>query len=115
MKKLFLPLVLLLAGYYALFGGEYSHPDLLRIHGEQDRVEEELGDARAELLRLQARADSLEHDPEALERLARERFGLIREGELLYRFADVPDGEEEPFDEGEVGWDDPIDTAPPRR
>ena len=34
---------------------------------------------------LQRSADALEHDLRVQERVARERFGMIRRGELLYR------------------------------
>lgn len=51
---------------------------------EQVRLEQ----ARVEIQRLQARVDSLESDSATLERLARERYGLIRPGERLYRFVE---------------------------
>ena len=35
---------------------------------------------------MRAWADSLESDPATLERLARERYGMIKDGEVLYRF-----------------------------
>jgi cell division protein FtsB len=44
-------------------------------------------------------ADSLQNDPPTLERVARERFGMIKEGETLYRFA-VPEAEPEGEEEG---------------
>jgi cell division protein FtsB len=34
---------------------------------------------------LQHEATAIEQDPRAQERVARERFGMIRRGELLYR------------------------------
>ena len=37
---------------------------------------------------LRAREDSLQHDYATIERLARERYGLIRDGEKLYRFVE---------------------------
>ena len=37
---------------------------------------------------LHARADSLLTDSVTLERIAREQFGMIKDGETLYRFAD---------------------------
>jgi cell division protein FtsB len=40
--------------------------------------------------RLRSRRDSLLHDTATIERIARERYGLIRDGERLYRFADSP-------------------------
>jgi cell division protein FtsB len=35
---------------------------------------------------LEARADSLQSDSATIERIARERYGMIRPGERLYRF-----------------------------
>lgn len=88
LKKLVLPALLLLAGYYALFGGEYSYFELRRIRQAVERERTELAALRHELDSLRAWADSLEQDPRVLERLARERFGMIREGETLYRFVE---------------------------
>ncbi|MEX2467866.1 MAG: septum formation initiator family protein [Gemmatimonadota bacterium] len=87
LKRTVLPALLLLAVYYAVFGGEYSIFELrqARIDVEEARVE--LAELRERIDSLRARADSLENDPAALERIARERFGMIREGETLYRFA----------------------------
>jgi cell division protein FtsB len=78
--------VALIAGYFAFFGGEYGVIDSLRLQRERAREAERLAALKAQVDSLRARADSLQHDPEALERLARERYGLIKEGERLYRF-----------------------------
>lgn len=74
--------------YFALFGGEHGFFEVRRL--EQERASEyaRLHELQAELARLQARADSLEKDSAMLERVAREKFGLIRDGERLYRFVD---------------------------
>jgi cell division protein FtsB len=81
---------LLLAGaaYFALFGGEYSLLEVRRIRAERESERVRLEDVRAEVDRLEARVDSLEHDSATIERIARERWGLIRPGERLYRFAE---------------------------
>jgi cell division protein FtsB len=84
-----------LAAYYAVWGGEYSTFDLRRL--ESERAAEA---ARAERLEVEAdslrrRAKALESDPAALERLARERFGMIRPGEVLFRFVEVEPDEED--------------------
>jgi cell division protein FtsB len=39
-----------------------------------------------QLEELRSRADSLQKDPGTIERVAREKYGLIRPGERLYRF-----------------------------
>lgn len=83
--------ITLLAGaaYFALFGGDYSLLELRRIREEIVLERQRAADLRAEILRLEARADSLATDDRAIERVARQRWGLIRPGERLYRFEDA--------------------------
>ncbi len=85
-KRLILPGAILLAGYYALFGGEYTALDVREVNRSAEALEAELETLELRTDSLRARADSLESDDMALETIARERFGLIREGEVLYRF-----------------------------
>jgi len=77
--------------YFALQGGEYGTLDLLQLR--RDEAEE-----RADVLRLQRLVDSLtkaavaiELDPRMQERVARERFGMIKKGEFLYRLVPSSD------------------------
>jgi len=86
--------------YFLLFGGEYTFLDLWRLDQEQKAEVAELEAVRVELSELEQKADSLATDSSALERLAREQYGLIREGERLYRFVEPdttarPEGEQE--------------------
>ncbi len=62
--------------------------DLWRLQRQHEREQAELVRLRDSLAVLRARVDSLESDPAVLERLARERYGLIRDGERLYLFAE---------------------------
>ena len=71
--------------YFGIQGGEYGTTDLLSLR-RQEAAE------RSQVLRLRQVVDSLgreataiEHDLRVQERVARERFGMIRRGELLYR------------------------------
>jgi len=88
LRKLFLPALLVLAAYYALFGGEYSLFELRRARADAERERAEMAALGRQIDSLRAWADSLEVDSPTLERIARERYGLIRDGETLYRFAD---------------------------
>ena len=112
MRRLLLPVLLLVALYYALWGGEYGVADMTRIRAERARLTEEVERLRVDNLRLEERINALENDPRALEALARERFGLIREGEVLYRFAEperpVPGG-------GSGAGVGEVDSIPDRR
>jgi cell division protein FtsB len=76
--------------YFALQGGEYGTLDLLQLRREE-------GQERAAVVQLRRMVDSLtteaigiELDPRVQERVARERFGMIKKGEFLYRL--VPRG-----------------------
>jgi cell division protein FtsB len=99
LSRAIVPGLVLVAAYYALFGGEYS---LLELRGARAAVVSEsveLGRLEQQIDSLTAWADSLRSDPVTLERIAREQFGMIREGETLYRFA-LPADESEGEPEG---------------
>ena len=71
--------------YFGVQGGEYGTTDLLALRRQE-------ASERAQVERLRHVVDSLERDAKAIEgdlrvqeRVARERFGMIRRGELLYR------------------------------
>ena len=81
LKRAILPGMLLVAAYYAVFGGEYSWFELER-----------------QIDSLRAWADSLQIDSVTLERIARERFGMIRDHEILYLFAQPRDTTRLPTD-----------------
>jgi cell division protein FtsB len=87
-RRLVLPVLLGLAAYYALFGGEYSLFELRKARKEVLVQERELVALRREVDSLRAWVDSLQNDSATLERLARERIGMVREGEVLYRLAE---------------------------
>jgi cell division protein FtsB len=77
--------------YFAMQGGEYGTLDLLQLRREE-------AEERADVLRLQRLVDSLtkaavaiELDPRVQERVARERFGMIKKGEFLYRLVPASD------------------------
>jgi len=82
-------------GYYAVLGGEYSAFDLQRLDRLQAVETAALDVAIAEVAALREQSALLEDDASTIERVARERFGMIRQGETLYRFVEVdgPSGE----------------------
>jgi cell division protein FtsB len=69
----------------AVFAGEYSTIDWLKLRGQFADQQEAVAVLRAELDSLARVARALETDPAAQERAAREGFGMIRDGEILYR------------------------------
>jgi cell division protein FtsB len=71
--------------YFALQGGEYGTLDLVQLRREE--AEESTSVARLKQLvdSLEKVATAIERDPRMQERVARERFGMLRKGEFLYR------------------------------
>jgi cell division protein FtsB len=91
LKRMVVPGALLLGAYWAVFGGEYSLFEVRGARVAREAEAAELERIRHEIDSLAALTDSLENDPATLERLARERYGMIKDGELLYRFAEPRD------------------------
>ncbi len=87
---------LALALYFAVWGGEYSVFTLLRLKQDRQQAHDEVARLRHEVDSLRVEARRLEGDPATIERVARERFGMIREGETLYRFVPVDSGRAAP-------------------
>ncbi len=79
-------LLLSVALYYAVWGGEYSAFDLRRLRREQLDATARLEVTEQQVDSLRRVATQLDRDPATIEQVARERFGMVRDGELLYRF-----------------------------
>ena len=69
----------------AFQAGEYGTPDWLKLRNQLEEERRAARELERQLDSLQRRARALETDPAAQERAAREQFGMIRKGELLYR------------------------------
>ena len=82
----------LAGGYYLLLGGEYSSLDLRSLRQEQRTLGGRVDSLAAITDSLEAWADSLEAIPALIEKVARERYGFIRDGEQLFRFIEVDTG-----------------------
>ena len=93
LRRAVLALVWGAAGYYLLFGGEYSHLELQSLQAERDSLAARVDSVVATADSLESRAERLASDPFAIERTARERYGFVKDDERLYRFVEVADGE----------------------
>ena len=96
MKRLIVPALIGLSVYFALFGGEYSVFEVRRVRAERVELESRLAELERANDSLRAWAEALETDSASIERLAREHYGMIRNGEVLYRFAPPADSLPDP-------------------
>ncbi|MBA3316780.1 MAG: septum formation initiator family protein [Gemmatimonadales bacterium] len=78
--------------YFAIQGGEYATTDLLELRGDVEGEEGEVARLRVVVDSLTRAADAIRRDPRVQERVARESFGMIREGEHLFRIVPVDTG-----------------------
>lgn len=79
-----------IAGGFVLFalaawGGEYSTADWLTMRRQLADEREKVAALAVEVDSLAKAARDLETNPAVQERVAREEFGMIRDGEVLYR------------------------------
>ena len=82
--------VILVGGLaFGLFGGEYRAIDSWKLKRQVRQEQAALDELRLEIDSLRAYAESLETNRETQERVARERFGMIRDGEIVYRIEPV--------------------------
>jgi cell division protein FtsB len=71
--------------YFGVQGGEYATTDLFALRRQETSERAQVQRLRLVVDSLQKEAVAIEHDLRTQERVARERFGMIRRGELLYR------------------------------
>ena len=71
--------------YFGIQGGEYATTDLFALRRQEASERAQVQRLRLAVDSLQKEAVAIEHDLRTQERVARERFGMIRRGELLYR------------------------------
>jgi len=70
---------------FAVFAGEYSTPDWLKLRRQLAQERDSVRSLEGQVDSLGRAAHDLETNPATQERVAREEFGMIRNGETLYR------------------------------
>ena len=84
-KRVLIALAALGMAAFALQGGEYGTVDLLRLKGQVRTEQDSIVRLRFEVDSLLGVQRALATDPRAQERAAREMYGMIRPGEILYQ------------------------------
>jgi cell division protein FtsB len=75
--------------YFAIQAGQYGSTDLIAGWREGKRINAEIDSLRLVVDSLGRYRKRLDTDPALQERIARERFGMVKsDSELVYRFVD---------------------------
>ncbi len=70
-------------GLFLLFGN-HGVVQRFRLQGQKVEMEHKLAAAVADSIRLRSESKALDGDAKAIEKVAREKYGMIREGETVY-------------------------------
>ncbi|MFW6413989.1 MAG: FtsB family cell division protein [Verrucomicrobiota bacterium] len=62
-----------------------------QVQRRENQIRRSLGEARLQRIKLKRDIHQLKTDPEAVERVAREKFGWSKDNEHIYRFEDAPE------------------------
>jgi len=70
---------------FAAFAGEFSTPNWWKLRRQLAQERDSVASLEVQVDSLSRAAHDLETNPATQERVAREEFGMIRNGEILYR------------------------------
>lgn len=70
---------------YSFLGGEFGFLNLLRLERNRSRLEMERRELTVEIVDLETRHNRLLSDSLFIQKLAREKYGLARDGEVIIR------------------------------
>jgi cell division protein FtsB len=69
---------------FVLFGNR-GIVQRVRLERQEAELQQKIREAEAETRRLQTELKALEGDPKAIEKAAREKHGMVRDGETVYK------------------------------
>ena len=91
MKRYVWWVLIAVALFFAVQGGEYSTRDLYVLHSRTRAVTREVDSLQRQVDSLSRFLKLVKSDSATQERIAREEFGMVRgDKEILYRFGEAP-------------------------
>lgn len=89
-KRIFCAIALVVSGYLllSLLFGEMGLLKFIKMKQTYAQARKENRELQQENEKLTRRIEMLKTDPDTIEQIARDRLGLVKEGELIYEFYD---------------------------
>ena len=114
-KKRAVKRILLLLAFafvaYRFFAGPYGFVQIHKLWKEKGNLEKESKELQAELIDMEIEKQRLTDDEFYLEKQARERLGMVKEGEKVYRV--IQEDKLKPAEEEESSESTPPDSLSP--
>lgn len=79
----FLFLILTIAILFYIFGGRFGLISLIKLKREENRLSARLTRLKAEKIIMESSIYRIKNDPDYVEKLAREKLGMIKKGEKI--------------------------------
>ncbi len=76
---------------FTFFGGDFGFVRIWNLHQKKNELELESKKLQVQILDLQVEKERLRNDKTYIEKLAREKFGMVKEGEKVYQFVPEED------------------------
>ena len=76
---------------FTFFGGDFGFVRIWNLHQKKKDLELESKKLQFRILDLQVEKDKLKNDKSYLEKIAREKLGMVKEGEKVYQFVPLPE------------------------
>jgi cell division protein DivIC len=84
-KRLVIGIVIALPLLIVLIFGNRGVLQRVKLENQKTELEQKIKHAEEETKQLQAESKVLEGDPATIEKVAREKYGMVREGEKVYK------------------------------
>jgi cell division protein FtsB len=98
-RRVYWAIGILLALYILipLLVGDMGVVKYFKMRQTYDRLQQDVQNLSKENEKIETRIKALRSDPETIERIARDRLGLVRAGEVIYQFEPEDGGGEDVF------------------
>lgn len=96
-KKLFLRIFIIVAFLfilYSFFSGPYGFSRIYALFREKENLELKSRSLEAKIVDLKTKKNLLKNDDFYIEKQARERLGMAKKGEKIYKFVDTTKAKE---------------------
>jgi cell division protein FtsB len=81
----FIKLAFVIFFLYLFLGGPYGFVKIITLHTRVNKTERKIDSLIAEKVILSKKCEKLRNDQFAIERIAREKLGMVKDGEIVYK------------------------------